>query len=409
MVRTILRVAVVAGVLLLGVVVMVGLVKSKPEAKKVDSGQKAAPVEVATVKLASHKARVPASGVVVPSRQVLLAAEVGGRVVQMHRDLVPGGRLPRGTQLLRIDARDYKLAVDQQYAQVDRAQTELELEKGRKRIAEREWELLGKSPTAPSGGGAAGGGAAGEGGNLALREPQLRTAEAAVKAAASGLERARLAVGKAALSVPFNALVQSRSVDIGQLVAPGAPLATLVGTDTFWVQVSVPVGRLAWIDVPGLGGAATGSPAVIRQRTGEGEIVRRGTVIRLLGDLDPAGRMARLLIEIDDPLGLSAGAEQPAIPLLIGAYVDVEIEGRELVQVAELPREALREGDAVYLVGPEDELEIRPVEVVWRQRDRVLVGKGLAAGDRVVLSPLPAPLARMKLKVVETTTTARKQ
>jgi RND family efflux transporter MFP subunit len=324
---------------------------------------------------------------------------VGGRVVWMHPELTPGGRVPSNTRLLRIDARDYRLALEQQAAQVDRARTELELERGRKRIAEREWSLLNRSGGAATA--AAGSQSqAPEGGNLALREPQLRSAQAALKAAQSGFEQARLAVGKTGLTVPFNALVQTRSVDIGQLVAPGAPIATLVGTDSFWVQVTIPVGRVSRIDVPGLRGAKQGSSARIRQRTGEGVVERSGRVVRLLGDLDPAGRMARLLVEIDDPLALRAETA-PGAPLLLGAYVEVVIEGRELDNVVELPREALQDGDTVHLVGSGDKLVVREVEVVWRQREHVLVGKGLGAGERVIVSPLSAPMAGMKIKVAE--------
>ena len=398
--RTVVRVLLVIGVLALGLIIFAGLVATKPEPKKAETQERRTLVEVAEVSMASHQARVEASGVVIPARQVLLAAEVGGRVVSMHAELVPGGRVPKNTRLLTIDARDYRLAVEQQYAQVNRAQTELELERGRKRIAEREWDLLGGGGSG-RGGAAAGGGAGGEqpGAGLALREPQLRSAQAALKAAESGLERARLAVGKTNLTVPFNAMVQSRAVDVGQLVAPGAPIATLVGTDTFWVQVSVPVGRLSALDIPGLAGAETGSPATVRQRTGEGLVERTGRVVRLLGDLDPAGRMARLLVEIDDPLGVDAQGG-PSIPLLLGAYVEVEIDGRALESVAEVPRAALRDGDSVYLVGPAGELVIRPVEVAWRQLETVLVSRGLAAGDRIVVSPMGAPVPGMKLKVL---------
>jgi hypothetical protein len=122
--------------------------------------------------------------------------------------------------------------------------------------------------------------------------------------------------------------------------------------------------------------------------------------VRLLGDLDPAGRMARLLIEIDDPLALRGETESGA-PLLLGAYVEVVIEGRELDNVVELPREALHDDDTVHLVGSGDKLVVRQVEVVWRQQDHVLVGKGLAAGDRVIVSPLSAPMEGMKIKIAE--------
>jgi RND family efflux transporter MFP subunit len=354
-------------------------------------------VETVAVTKSREQVRVDATGTVVPARSIALSAEVGGRVTWMAADLIPGGRIAANKPLLQIDARDYKLAVEQQYAAVDRARTELELERGRRKIAEREWELLGKgSPAGES--------------NLALREPQLRTAEVAVKAAESGLERARLAVGRTRISLPFNSLVQVRNVDVGQLVMPGAPLATLVGTDEFWVQVLVPVDRLRWIDVPGLRGAKQGSQVVVRQRTLGAPIERTGRVVRLMGDLDPAGRMARVLVAIDDPLGLglttkaAAAAKGEMLPLLVGAYVDVEIAGEELAEVIEIPRSAIHGGDKVHVFEPtpggndEGVLAIRTLDVIWRRHDTVVAAAGVMPGDRVIVSPIAGAVAGMKLR-----------
>jgi hypothetical protein len=67
--------------------------------------------------------------------------------------------------------------------------------------------------------------------------------------------------------------------------------------------------------------------------------------------------------------------------------------------VAEVPRAALH-GDTVYLVGPERELIMQQVDVAWRQLDSVLVAGGLKPGDRVVVSPISAAVAGMKLKVL---------
>ncbi|MEZ4403230.1 MAG: efflux RND transporter periplasmic adaptor subunit [Kofleriaceae bacterium] len=398
--RTIVRAVVGLAVLLAGFAVFNGLKqmrKAPPQQPRVDRGVL---VETAAATITREPVHISASGTVVPARSVALSAEVGGRVVWMAKELVPGGRIAAGKPLFRIDARDYRLAVEQQFAAVDRARTELELERGRKKIAQREWELLGASGGVP---GTPADEPAATGGNLALREPQMRSAEVAVKAAESGLQRARLAVGKTGVSVPWNALVQQRSVDIGQLVTPGQPLATLVGTDEFWVQALIPVDRLRWIQVPGLRGATAGSVVKIRQRTMGAPIERTGQVVRLMGDLDPAGRMARVLISVDDPLGLglttaaATDAQADRLPLLVGAYVEVEIEGGELTDVIAVPRAALHGGDTVY-VDADGHLEMKQLDILWRRADSVLVGAGLAPGDHVVLSPVPGAVAGMKLR-----------
>jgi multidrug efflux pump subunit AcrA (membrane-fusion protein) len=235
------------------------------------------------------------------------------------------------------------------------------------------------------------------------------------------------------VKAPFNAVVQRRAVDQGQIIGPSSPVITLVGTDTFWVQISVPIERLAWFDIPGLGGATQGSNATIwRELNGE-RIERKGRVIRLMTDVDPLGRMARVLVEIDDPLGLrderaAASPEtKPSIPFLVGAFVQVDVHGRTVGDVFELPRQPLRNGSSVYVMKPEHltmndqmknffwwatdrelaeletvhRLETRPVTVVWRQRDAVLVRTDLAPGERIVTSAVPAAIEGMKLRLAE--------
>lgn len=388
-VQIILRIVVVLVSLALGVSVFMYMVATKPEPKKVEQVDKGELVEVHEVTVSEQPVEIIANGQVIPSQQIALSAEVAGRVVWLSDQVVPGGQLKAGARVARIDARDYNLAVRQQIAQVDRANTELEVERNRKTIAEREWELLGGDKPANS---------------VALRDPQLRTAQASVKAARSGLERAQLSVNKTGITAPFNAMIQQKNVDIGQLVGPQSALAVLVGTDAFWVQVSVPVDRLRWFDIPGVGGVTEGSSATITQSVGSATITREGKVIRLLGDLDPIGRMARILVEIPDPLGLKSqtrgsDSSRAELPLLIGSYVQVALQGRPADGVVEITRDGIHNGDRVYIAKRDDTLEIRPVVVLWQKPSTVLIAEGLESGDRVIVSPLGEPVAGMKLRV----------
>ncbi len=259
-----MRVVIVLGVLALGVVAMRALIGMKPQAQKAAEQDTSPIVETTAVHATREQIEVVASGTVTPARQVMIAAEVGGRVTWLSHEFEPGGRFKAGTALLRVDTRDYKLAVEQQAAQVTLAQTQLEVEKSRRRVAATEWEAFGE--TAPEG-------------SVAARDPQIKAAEGAVSAANSGLRRAQLAVSKAGMTAPFNAMVLNRQVDLGQLVGPeGAPLATLVGTDAFWVQVAIPFERLGWLAIPGVGGVAEadGAQVSVEQRVGDQLVRRRG-------------------------------------------------------------------------------------------------------------------------------------
>jgi hypothetical protein len=125
-----------------------------------------------------------------------------------------------------------------------------------------------------------------------------------------------------------------------------------------------------------------------------------GEVVRLLGDLEPQGRMARLLVSVPDPLG-DGQADDEHAPLLLGSYVEVAIAGRELRDVFAISREELRDGDTAWIVSSQGKLDIRPVDVIFRGRDHVLVRAGLEAGERLVTSDLSSPVAGMALRLTD--------
>jgi len=374
----------IPGVICLGGVAFAGmLVATRPEAERNPPENTGIPVRVAAMAASTESIAIRARGQVIAARQVVMQPEVQGRVRWVHEELVPGGRLSEGDTLIRVDPRDFQAALQQQRAQVENSRLAITQEESRQVIAQREWELLREDRGAASQGGR----------QLALREPQIRAAEAQLQASRSGLAQARTNLSRTRLGAPFDSLVQVENVDVGQLVGPTSQVATLVGTEHFWVQVPIPVEQLRWVRLPS--GDTPGSPAVVRQQVGEDDaIVRDGRVIRLLGDLDPVGRMARVLVEIDDPLG--SGDD---LPMLLGASVEVEIEAGELEGVFRVPRAAVHSGDTVYLFG-DGQLAIASVDVAWRDQDSLLV-RGLSPGAQVVLSPVSPAIEGTRLRRVE--------
>jgi multidrug efflux pump subunit AcrA (membrane-fusion protein) len=398
-----------------GIGVAVLLVKLKTPPKKAERANRPTPVKVLVAVESSQPIRVVANGTVVAAQEIVVQPELMGRVVWKNPELVPGGKLKKGEPLLRIDPRDYTAAVEQQLAQLESRRLAFEQERSRRVIAQREWDLFGDA-------GAPDADPDAEGRSLALREPHLRSAEASLRAAQTAVEQSRIALSRTQIIVPFNALVQSENVDIGQLVSPSAQLARLVGTDAFWVQVSVPVDNLPWIRIPGLTGD-DGSPATVSQQIGASRIERKGKVVRLFGDLDPVGRMARVLVEIPEPLraddraeaakgAVRDGASDPrssSLPLLLGAYVRVHIDAGNLEGVIEIPRTAMHEGDIVYVADADGKLRLRRPSVVWRTEDMLLVRGALKSGDQVIVSQVATALEGMDVRVVSGEPEARSE
>lgn len=399
-----------------GIAAAQSLVASAPQPERKEIEARRTPVQVVEVARTSTRVTVTGMGTVVPARKVDLYAEVGGRVLAQYDGLREGERVPKGTRLVRVDARDYKYAVDTAKASLAQARARLEEERNRKEVAERDWELLSKSlgsidaaqASVPGSGDTTPEATKGDEepafnpGDMARRVPQIQSAQANLRSVRSQLEQAKLQVGRTKIIAPFDAVVLREDVEVGQLVGPTTSLATLVGTDEFHVKVSVPVDSLSSIAIPGTNTSADiGAPARVVQDVGGQEVVREGYVVRLLGELERDGRMAQLVVAVKDPFELDKGPEQRGLPLLLGSYVRVEIEGALIEDVIELPRTALRQGDRVWLVSPEDELQIRPVDVAWRTRDAVFVTQGLRPSDRVIASRLAVPIENMPLRVVE--------
>ncbi len=362
----------------------VGLVRSAETAEKSEPEVTVPLVDVVEVKASSEPALVHGTGVVEAARQVTLAAEINGRLVKISDELVVGGRIRAGAFLAQIDAHPYDLSVRERRTQVEQARAELEVEKGRGSIAKREAELLaadqpGRTRSA-----------------LALREPQLRAAEVALESSKAALDRAKYDRNRTRIKAPFNATVLSETAEKGAYVGPGTAIATLVGTDAVHVRVSVPVEDLALLQVPGLQGA-TGSSARVIQDLGRTKLERQGTVVRLVGELDPESRTAQVLVEILDPFEPGEGG----LPLLPGAFVEVEFEGKVREALPVVPAEAVSEGNRVWVVSLEGTLESRTLDVAWSTPTELHVQAGVLEGERLMTTDLPVVAAGMAVRVAE--------
>ncbi len=381
------------GIVLIGVLIGFGLLLNRAQTESTQHERSAQLVTVMDVERRLASPRIEAQGTVVPARQVTLESEVSGRVLRRHPGLVNGGVVQQNEILLEIDPRDYQISVEQAENQVKLAEAELAIEEGHQVVAEQEWEHFGNHDEEPP--------------PLALRKPQQEQAQLEIDRAKHELERARLNLERTRVRAPFAALVQEASIEPGELISPRSPAAKLVALDEFWVQVSVPFETLGRLAIPGRDGDQ-GSRALVRHESGQDSVEHEGEIIRLLGDLDPSGSMARILVGIEDPFSLSgeegeqAEPDTPALrqaPLLLNSFVSVELEGRRSRDVIKIPRIALHGGNRVHVANSDDVLEIREVDIAWRNSETVAVERNLNHGERLILSGLSSPVEGMPLRV----------
>lgn len=357
---------------------------NRPKVTRQKPPSQATLVEVTLVERGNNQVIIRAMGTVVPVKSVQLSSRVGGSIVKVSPEFVPGGHFSMGQQILKIDPRDYELAAKQRASELAKARSDMKLEMGQQSVARREYEILKQEVERKDE-------------ELLLRRPQLASAEAAVASAQASYEQARLDLERTEVVAPFNALVISREVDVGSQVSAGSPLATLVSTDEYWVQVSIPVDQLKWIYIPGVGSSEGSEVRVLHETSSGTRYTWDGRVERLMPSLETQGRLAQLLVSVKDPLGLNVPAAERH-PLILDSYVRVEIKGKALDDVVRIDRTSIRDGHFVWVMLPDGTLDIRKVGIIWAGNNHVFVSEGLEAGDLLIVSDLGAPVEGMALR-----------
>ena len=380
-------------VVLVAVGAAVGLYMNSPKTKKSKPKRPIPLVQTVAMSPRSEQVYLEAFGTVIPAKQVALRSEVEGRIIKKNEELIPGGIIAKGELVVQIDPLDYQLLVNQRETEVAEARYSLDLEEGQQIIAKGEWQLLEQDVVASQ-----------ASKSLALREPHLRFAKAKLQAAESRLAAAKLSVKRTAINAPFDGLVLDSLVEQGQLISSQTELATLAATEQFWVQVTIPVSRLSRIQFPDNGGQPGASAKIIYENEDGTRISRPGTLFKLLGELDSQSRMAKILVAINDPLSLKENAKgNPAGSpeygkILLGSYVKVEMDAGTLDNVYVVTRRAVHEGNIIWLLSQENRLITRPVDIVWRRQDEMLIRVDLHDSEKLIISRLQSPLPGMALR-----------
>ncbi len=233
-------------------------------------------------------------------------------------------------------------------------------------------------------------------------EPQLAEARAALAAASAGVEQAQTNIGRTELRAPYAGRVQTKQVDIGQVVAPGTPLATIYSVDLAEVRLPLPDAELAYLDLPlGYRGDSADGPgpeATLRAEFAGATHEWTGRIVRTEGVIDPVSRMIHTVVQVRDPYGRSKPGRPP---LAAGMFVEAEIEGKTIDNVAVIPRAALRPDGRILVVDDESRLRFREIDVLRAMKETVIVESGLAAGERVCTTPLSSVVEGMKITVRE--------
>lgn len=417
------------GVLLAGVAIAAALWLLRPQQQGEQPPDRPPLVSVTAVEQRSEPIRLTGQGTVRPASQVGLALEVGGRVAWVNPSFREGERVRGGETLVRIESADYASRAEQARAEVEQARVELAQAKEARATRQEEFERLqerlasdGSLTPDPIEGDFVRPGEAGQEETtglaenpsaLALGQPQVDAAEAALAGARARFESARRNVARTRIAAPFDAVVRSKSVERGQFVQPGEVLGQLYDAGTLEVAVPLTQRKAALIPrvfAPVTSGAASGVPAEVRVDFGGATWAWDAIVEGAEGAIDPDTRTLEVVVRVASPLRggrAVSGAEAAggAPPLLPGFFADVEFLARTPPAYFTIPRDALRAENRVWAVR-EGRIAFVPVTVVAREGPKLYVtGPKLRDGERIVTGDLPSVTEGMEVRTGEGRTT----
>ena len=310
-----------------------------------------------------HALRLTAAGPVTSAYELQIRPQVGGRILALHPEFEPGGRIPAGDTIVQIEAADYQLAIEAAEAEIAKARAAIALEQGRRVVAREELESLQGSVRIDASSQA-----------LALRKPQLRQVQAELAAAQNRLQAAQLDLARTAVKLPFDVLVLDRVRVADEVVAARELVGRVTRADELWVELRTNPALIRHIRARN--GDTPGSRVTVRDDAGD----FTGEVVRIRADLASGSRLAGVIAAV------------PVIPdsgrrLLLGSYVQAEIEAGDMAGVIAVPRRAVRDNRRVWVVDAADALQVRQAEVRWEAGQQLLLSQDtLRAGDRIVVS-----------------------
>jgi len=377
-------------------------------------------VEVVAVERTDVPLTISGHGTVAAKTMAQIVPQVAGRVVETHPNLATGGFVKADDPLLRIDDSDYTLAASRAEAELEATLTaiataEAQITEAKTRLTDA-LDDLERTKTLRDRGVATDREVTKAKVTVDVIESQLNTAQSALNNARAqrslakvAVEQAKLNLERTVVSLPFDAIVVSERVDVGQFITAGQSVGEVYGTAAVEIAVPLEDHHLRWFEtVPIASQAGGAAEAKLPKATVHAEFFGRrcewpGRVVRTEANVDARSRMVHVVVEVRDPF---RNVEHNQTPLMPGVFTERDITGRTLTGVLPLPRYAVRDKQTVWTVDADNKLHIRAVEIARRDRERVYISGGIEAGDRVVISGLDVVVEGMTVRVAGDAETA---
>jgi RND family efflux transporter MFP subunit len=373
-------------IVIVGILLFMALIAGKPSPPKKPLQDTSPLVEVLSIQSEALTFEVETHGLIAPRTETTLVSEVAGTVESISSNFVVGGYFKKGEVLLKIEATDYQVSVEQARARLASQKAKYLQEQAKAEQASKEWDLTGRArEDAPV---------------LALRKPFLLEAKANMESAEADLKKALQKLARTEIRAPYDGMVKSKQADVGQFVATGSQLGAIFATDYAEVRLPLTDQELAFINVPAWGPQNQEENSHVRivasyagqQHSWHAELVR------MEGVVNQQSRVHYAVARVVDPYSISADNPMD-IPLKVGTFVTAHILGKQEQSLIKIPRSVFKDLNSVLVSDKQNQLYSRLLQVARSQGDYVYVRSGLRDGDRIILTSIPSPVEGMALRI----------
>lgn len=322
---------------------------SAPAANIPVTEAKTAPL-VTTVRpaVSSNQLAISSTGSVAVRSYVTLTPQVSGKVVFTSDALRNGGSFSQGETLVKLEQRDFTLAVAQAQADVASAQASLQLGMAEGSAAVSNYKLINPDKPVPP---------------LVAKAPQIAQANAQLQSALARRDIQQTNLERSVFSLPFAGRVVESSADEGQILNVGQAFGRVYALDAVEIVISLSPEQLASI-APAKNRDVT---IIIDGKTFDGR------VDRVAAERDSRSRFSQVFV--------TANENQLLIP---GTFVSVELKGPVFNDTFLLPESALQVGQVFWIVR-NDNVEEVAASILGRKKGHYLVtafeyGQGIVVG-----------------------------
>ena len=410
-------------ILIASIAFVVVQVKSKAPIEHKEAKFPTRTVEVMNINKIPFRGRAMAFGNVEPAVLLKAKSEVNGKISYRHPKLKKGESLKKGTVLIRIEPTSYKISLNQSKAGLASSQSslnQLETEEASTRrslnIAQKNLNVglkeLGRIKQIWNKRLIARSSLDAEEqkvlqlrqqveeikGKLASYSSRKAATKAQISQSRSQVNQSKDTLGRTEVRLPFDARIGSVFVEKGEFITAGGVLFEASGTQAVEITAQLPTRQFRPLLSSGLGTAEVNftSPAnfsaIVSKMKLEAKVSLvgddensphwNGELVRISESIDPTRDTIGLVVAVNNPYSGVIPGKRP--PLLKGMYTAIEFLA-PLQNALVIPRKAIHQG-RVYLVGKDNQLTIRPIELRYTQGELAIIKSGIKVGEQLIIS-----------------------